>query len=262
MKIILSLLLAIACTAVLVLGNMHWNDQIKSSVNSSSAAQEEVPQKSVDEKQNPTEDELLSFAGNWPKESQELYKKRLGEKKPFTILFGGSKAMAANVNGWPNAVKGELEKTYGDTVTVKVKQYDLNSMEFVQQDKQQELIDQKADLIIFEPFTLADNGEINNSDTLDNITTIIQNVKAAKKDTTFILQPPHPLYKATFYPQQVNELKNFAKENNITYLDHWTVWPDIHSKELQNFLNKDNESANAKGHEVWALYIEEFLIKK
>lgn len=170
--------------------------------------------------------------------------------------------MAVDNSGWANAVKRKLEEIYGDTIAVKVKQYETNSMEFVQQDKQKELIDEKADMIILEPFTLADNGLINNSDTLDNITKIITDVKASKKDTTFILQPPHPLYNATYYPQQVNELKKYALDNKITFLDHWTVWPDTNSKELQNFLTKDNKSPNEKGHQLWALYIEKFLIKK
>ncbi|CAH0346451.1 SGNH/GDSL hydrolase family protein [Bacillus sp. CECT 9360] len=254
MKKFIVILLGIACAITLVFGNVHWKEQIESSVNSSSAAKRNAEDRTEEEK-------LLSYASNWPKESKRLYEKKLQEKKPFTILFAGSKAMAANENGWPVEVKEQLADVYGDTVTVKVKQFDLNSMEFVQQNKQQVLIKEKADMIILEPFTLADNGEVNIKDSFDNIRRIIQDVKESKNDTTFILQPPHPLYQATYYPQQVEDLKNFAKENKLAYLDHWTAWPDPNSEEMLSLLAEDRESVNANGHELWAEAIEEFLIE-
>jgi hypothetical protein len=95
-------------------------------------------------------------------------------------------------------------------------------MEFVENNKKQEVSTKKADLILFEPFLLNDNdGMVKIQDSLTHLSKIMKDVEKVNPDTTFLLQPSYPLYGATLYPKQVAELKKYAKENNITYLDHW-----------------------------------------
>ena len=50
------------------------------------------------------------------------------------------------------------------------------------------------------------------------------------------IQPPHPLYQATYYPVQVEALAQYAEDNDIPYLNHWEAWPDQDSKEIKDYL--------------------------
>jgi hypothetical protein len=120
----------------------------------------------------------------------------------------------------------------------------------------------KAGLIIFEPFLLNDNGKVVIQDSLTNITKIMKDVKAKNPTTTFVLQPSYPLYGAKFYPLQMDGLKEYAKQNKIAYLDHWTSWPGTNNTELKNYLLPDMSAPNKKGNNVWEQFILDYLIHK
>ncbi len=117
-------------------------------------------------------------------------------------------------------------------------------------------------MIILEPFILKNNGEVSVEHSLKHLKTIMDKVKSANPETTFILQPPHPLYNAKHYPNQVEDLKEYAAENNIPYLDHWTAWFDQTKEEFKEDLSKDNSQPSNKGHKVWAEYLIDYLISQ
>ena len=78
------------------------------------------------------------------------------------------------------------------------------------EDEAEEVIAAKPDMIIFEPFTLKDNGEVAIDDSLENTATTLAAITESLPETEVILQPPHPLYNATYYPRQVEALAGFA----------------------------------------------------
>ncbi|MBT2689210.1 SGNH/GDSL hydrolase family protein [Bacillus sp. ISL-47] len=259
MKAFFTTILAIGCVVILILGNLHWKE--KTAVIKPEAAESKT--EVADQETNTASAGILKLAANWPKESQELLKKRIEEKKPLKIHIVGSEALGEGANSWPELLKAELMEAYGEsTIDVKISSHDLNSLEYINEDTQQELIAEKADLVILEPFTLKDNGVVTIEDSLLNVDTIISDTKDSNPNLTFILQPPHPLYNATFYPVQVENLKQFAEQNNITYLDHWTAWPDQTSQEMKEYLSSNNSQPSEKGHEVWAEYLVEYFISK
>lgn len=270
MKVFLTTLLAIATAAVLILGNLNWAKKttISSNTEVSKAAETKKDQLTNGGSDNKStssasREVLLKLASNWPKESIEVFTKSLDEKRPFKILIVGSSALGGSSStGWPALVETKVNEAYGETVSVDVKEYALTSLDFIEQDKTQELVESKADLIIFEPFTLNDNGIVRIEDSLDNITTVIEEVNSDNPNAAFVLQPPYPLYNAQFYPLQVEALKNYAETNQISYLDHWTAWPDPATEEIKDYLLEDQSAPNEKGHGVWAEFVEGFLISK
>ncbi|WP_409302889.1 SGNH/GDSL hydrolase family protein [Peribacillus sp. SCS-155] len=250
MKVFFVSIAAIVCAAVLAFGNIHYNDKINTTVG---AAQGKTD--SVNPGSSSNSSDITSLISNWPKDSQKLFQKRQKENKPFRLLMVGSDTH------WTEPVVNSLKETYKGIV-VEVQQYELNSMEFIQLGKYEELRQEKADLILLEPFTLKDNGEVRSEDSFANINTIMDRVTQDKKDTAFILQPPNPLYNATYYPMQVAELKKFAKEKGITYMDHWTSWPDQKSEEMKGYLTSDGSTPSDNGYEVWSRAVTDFLINK
>ncbi|MDE3840225.1 hypothetical protein C0966_12825 [Bacillus methanolicus] len=269
MRVFLTTILAIACAIVLILGNLHWDKKTAiSSKNGNNIETTKIDSKSLNDSSSSVEgkealnEDLIKLAKNWPKEGLEVYKKALKEGRPYKILIVGSASLAADSGGWPNLVKKKLMDAYSGTISVTFKEYNLNSLEFVQQDKTQELIDEKADMILFEPFILNDNGIVRIEDTLDNIMNIMKEVKTNNPDTTFVLQPPHPLFNAKYYPLQVEELKKFTKQNNIPYLDHWAAWPDPATEEIKKYLLEDQSGPNQEGHKIWGKVVEDYLINQ
>jgi hypothetical protein len=157
-----------------------------------------------------------------------------------------------------------LKVAYGSKqIKIDILIYDDTSMEFVENNKKQEVSTKKADLILFEPFLLNDNdGMVIIQDSLTHLSKIMKDVEKVNPDTTFLLQPSYPLYGATLYPKQVAELKKYAKENNITYLDHWKAWPDLSNPELKDYLLPGQNGPNEKGNEIWENYVLDYFISK
>jgi hypothetical protein len=199
----------------------------------------------------------LTKTKNWPAAAQAQFQQFVNQKKPFKILFVGSNALT----GWVNDAKQQVVDAYGkDALQVAVHTYDLTTADFLKKNDELEIAAEKAQLVLFEPLLLNDNGKIDIDATLANITKIIKDVKATNPDTTFILQPSYPLYNAKYYPVQVNGLKEYAKKNNLVYLDHWQAWPDIKDQKLKDYLLADSTGANEKGNQVWSKFIVDYLV--
>ena len=259
MKTFLSVLLAIACLAILIIGNLHWNEKTTISPNDTTA-QDSGKDAVIKNMESASIDALLPYTKNWPAESVATFKASVQNEKPFKIAFLGSNAQGEGKDSWPQMVQSSLTKTFGDTISVSAFSYDVTSAEFVEQDMQADLVKEQPDLVIFEPFTLKDNGEVEINESLDNVSSVMNSIKSENPKTVFILQPPHPLYNATFYPIQVESLKDYAQAEGIVYLDHWEAWPDYSTEEIQEYLNKDQSEPSAKGHEVWARFVTDYLI--
>ena len=43
------------------------------------------------------------------------------------------------------------------------------------------------------------------------------------KGATIMIQPSNPVYGAKNYPKSIEALKQFAAQNNYTYIDYWGV---------------------------------------
>ncbi|MCM3569388.1 hypothetical protein [Neobacillus mesonae] len=264
MKNFLTLLLGIICIAVLFFGHSYWNKQISASAtNKASTAIKKEETTTANNQPSADDTELLAYTKNWPDSAVDRFKTTLAEKKTFKILFLGSKAIGSDTDGVFPIVKEKLEDKFGsDHVEVTYKTYKSSSTQFVNADKQEDIAKLGADLIIFEPFILTNNGLVLVEDTFKDIATIMDDIQAKKSETSFILQPSYPIYPAKIYPSQVEQLKQFAKKNDITYMDHWTAWPDSQDPALKEYLTTDQSAPSEKGVKVWSDYIVNFLLNE
>ena len=145
-------------------------------------------------------------------------------------------------------------------VVTAVQTFDSTTSEFVAEQKALELAAEKAQLIVFEPLILNDNGVVPTRDSLANLTKVMEDVSLADPKVSFVLQPSFPLYNAKYYPVQVDELKKYAAANHIAYLDHWQAWPDYHKAALKDYLLPDGSAPNDKGFALWAKVMEDYLL--
>jgi lysophospholipase L1-like esterase len=168
--------------------------------------------------------------------------------------------MGKGETGWADIVVRELESVYGDAIEVSVKSYEMTSLQFIQETKQEELAAEHADLVLLEPFILMNNGYVGNEQAAEHYSVIIQAIKAINSGAVVILQPANPLSKARFYPLQVDELERYAQENEVPYLDHWQAWPETENERLELLAGGDPNLPNEDGHRLWADYLIDYFI--
>ncbi|WHZ02859.1 hypothetical protein QNH48_28735 [Neobacillus sp. YX16] len=254
MKYFLTALWAFICIGVLAYSHLSWNKQ--------TSVQAVISEPETKDKQESIEGTIdhkyIELAGNWPKSAIDKLTLSLKEGNPYKILFVGS-----TTSEWENVVSTSITDSFGsERVTNELLTYDLTSEEFVAENKQLEIAAKGAQLIVIEPFLLNDNGVVTIDVTLANLTKIIEDIKADNPGTTFLLQPSYPIYLPKYYSTQIEELKAYAKENNITYLDHWTAWPSTDNLEIKEYLDEQQSGPSEKGYQVWAQYLVEYFVNK
>ncbi|VXC38448.1 conserved hypothetical protein [Bacillus sp. 349Y] len=261
MKHFLLVVLALACGAVLIMGNLYWHDRTGRTTEDPKVESKPVSAgASKDEEVKEEKKEEKDLTANWPEEVKELYKKRVEDKEAFKITIIGSLALGASEGGWAPQLKEALLSAYGDSIEVKIDEWDTTSVEFVNSSDVEDALEGSPDLVLWEPFTLVDNsngvGPVQNH---DSILIFNRKLHEVNEEATLILQPPHPIEDATYYPLNVDELKTFAKEEGFTYLDHWSEWPDDGS--LADYLIDSQDTPNAKGYTLWKDYLKKYFIE-
>ncbi|WP_258523593.1 SGNH/GDSL hydrolase family protein [Priestia megaterium] len=136
---------------------------------------------------------------------------------------------------------------------------DMTTLKFINNGTYKQILDEKPDVLLFEPFLLNDNGVVGIDNTLENINVIISHLKDQNSDLVTILQPSAPVYKAENYPNDVKALEKFSKENGYEYLNHWTIWPDYRSKDILTFLATTPGQPNDDGEKRWAKYLKTYF---
>jgi hypothetical protein len=252
MKYFLTAIWAIVCLGVLAYSHITWNKQ----TGVHAVVSEPVEKVEQENKNVNNNEEYMNLAANWPGTAKEQFKYSMEEGNPFKILFVGSTALQ-----WGEVVSQDLTESFGsERITTALYTYDLTSNDFVAENKQLELMAEKAHLIIIEPFLLNDNGNNTIDVTLANLTKIIGDIKAENPNTTFILQPSYPIYLPKYYSTQVDALKEYATVNNLTYLDHWTAWPATDNPEINNYVSQSGP--NEEGLNIWAKFLVEYFVNK
>jgi hypothetical protein len=267
MKNLSLLLLAILTVVFLILGNMYWQDRTDIStekVDDSPVNETESVQK---EKEPDTETDTASafeeMTSKWPVNAREQFLQAVKSNETYKVAIVGSPSLGAESDGWSVQLQQELSETYGEQIDVKLFEFDTTSTEFINGSMSEEVTGYQPDLVLFEPFTLNDNTVgVAPADTAYSVNAFLTDLQGANEDVTLMLQPGHPLYEAVYYPQQVDELKAFAEENNLTYLDHWTEWPESDDEALQEYLTDTQDVPSEKGHELWADYLKDYFISE
>jgi hypothetical protein len=257
------LLTIVISVGTIILGHLHWKEKISAHVKQ--AVPSAIEQKSETDTTQPEEKkEKLKYAENLPKEIQEKIATSIETGTPLRFVMFGSEATSSSPSGWPAILKEKLLETYGEDIfQVSVVEIpEKTSIDIVNEKLYEDVANLKPDILLFEPFTLKDNGAVDVNTRFENIATIIHAIKEQAPDAVILLQPPHPLYNAVYYPKEVEDLKNFTEENGWIFLDHWKAWPDQNSEEIREYLSADRKTPSEKGHQVWAQYLINYFVSE
>ena len=248
MKYVTVVLLTLLTIVVLVFGQTHWSSQI-----SQTTATENTETKKEHTKSKEEQKTSVSFDHVQDTELKNALEKAIEDHDQANILISGSTALGDQESGLGITISQELQKSFKENVAVSYIGFEGTSTELIEENLISDYQETKPDILILENMTLADNsgGYASVMANLENISTIIQELKNQNEDLYVILMPPHPIPNATNYPKQVEAAKEYAAENNLTYIDHWQSWP-TDDTELKEYLIEGSSAPNEKGIELWS----------
>ncbi|BCB05805.1 SGNH/GDSL hydrolase family protein [Bacillus sp. KH172YL63] len=254
-------LLAIVTISTLVGGKLHWDKRVEAVQGINSTVTDEENEKNESEEKEKREKQLekLNFL---PPELKETFKDKMEREEPVHLMVLGSGSSSSREGAWP----GELEKGLIDTYGKEFIKVSLNevgnrtSQQVIEEDLHKRFAEMKPDILLLEPFLLADYEGVDLSDRLKNIDDITGEFKKLNPDIFIIIQPSNPIPESAEYTEAEAELENYSKERKFVYLNHWEAWPIDGGDEIKNYLTKDNQP-NEKGNKVWFEYVRKYFIR-
>ncbi|PEV53399.1 EPSX protein [Bacillus thuringiensis] len=273
-KAVLVLVIFVLFVASIVSGKLYWNKKIanatgqtsevtktKAEVKDSGAKKEE---KKEEKKQDAKSSFNEAYAKNLPDAVKEKLKKAAEDKKAVNLVIVGDEASSSEKNAWAAKLTANLETAYGKGLwNVTVKEYKGESTEeLIANKRDKEIAKDNPDVILFEPPFITDNGKTGNGNSVVNTQKFVQTLSTSAKGATIMIQPSNPVYGAKNYPKSIEALKQFAMQNNYTYIDHWGAWPDASTKAILPYLQEEFGFPSAKGHDVWAKYVTDYFVAK
>ncbi|MEF7663996.1 SGNH/GDSL hydrolase family protein [Bacillus thuringiensis] len=273
-KVILVLVVFVLFIASIVSGKLYWNKKVanatgqtsevtkkKAEVKDSGAKKEE---KKAEKKQDAKSSFNEAYAKNLPDAVKEKLKKAAEDKKAVNLVIVGDEASSSEKGAWAAKLTTNLETAYGKGLwNVTVKEYKGESTEeLIANKRDKEIAKENPDVILFEPPFITDNGKTGNGNSVVNTQKFVQALSTGAKGATIMIQPSNPVYGAKNYPKSIEALKQFATQNNYTYIDHWRAWPDASTKAILPYLQEEFGFPSEKGHDVWAKSITDYFVAK
>ncbi|AVR35159.1 MULTISPECIES: SGNH/GDSL hydrolase family protein [Bacillus] len=273
-KAVLVLVIFVLFVASIVSGKLYWNKKIanatgqtsevtktKAEVKDSGAKKEE---KKEEKKQDAKSSFNEAYAKNLPDAVKEKLKKAAEDKKAVNLVIVGDEASSSEKGAWAAKLTANLETAYGKGLwNVTVKEYKGESTEeLITNKRDKEIAKDNPDVILFEPPFITDNGKTGNGNSVVNTQKFVQALSTSAKGATIMIQPSNPVYGAKNYPKSIEALKQFATQNNYTYIDHWGAWPDASTKAILPYLQEEFGFPSAKGHDVWAKHVTDYFVAK
>lgn len=245
---------------ILIFGNIHWNKTIaKEAVTKEAIASN---QSKAYNRENKEKYSSLQLAGNWSEQAQTTLKNKLEQDEPFVISVVGTKVIDQDDFSIFDNVEDEVSKAYGSDVSLGKYIYEGTSIDFINDETAAKVNSAKPDMIILEPASLADNGEVRSEDAVENLAAIIETFKVHNPDVSVVLMDPLPLYEAVHYPREVEELREYAANNDIPYIHHWDKWQMDEGTEMEKYLKDDKRTPNEEGFAIWVDAVKDYLIKE
>lgn len=265
-KTVFAYIVIIGCVLLLIGSYMKYQDKLSSFESSSNpAATPNVqPSKNKDDSVKFDElemkvDELKSLTANADQSIQNVFLNRLESEEKLDFLIAGSTSLEKGEPGYAERLKTALENSYGDFLNVTVEAFDGSSNSFIKKMEDEIDFNKGFDIVLFEPFTLNNNGVVTIEDEREHIKEFQERLIEESDDTVIVLHPPNPIHAATYYPTQVKALKSFAKSEGIPYINHWENWPDPDTEEINKYLDDDG-APNSEGAELWANTLIDYFI--
>lgn len=256
-------MLGLLTSSVVIGGKYHWEGEVREVQASAYASHQEVLEVEKAKAEKKAENErhrlqALDRINGLPRDVQPLFREKEAQGKPVRMMIAGSSSTSDEPGAWPDTVKKALTKEYGeDLLSVSVHEIGGKTSEEVKNEGLHlPLAKEKPDLLLLEPFLLADNSHIDMKRRLKNLSSILDAFKKENPDIMILLQPSNPIPDAHYYPLEEKKLREYAKDHHYPYIDHWKDWNDVESQVTKK------ELPNKEGNEVWSSFMVDYFVDK
>lgn len=252
----------LGCIVVLITSYSIWKSKIEMTKGDTTSSQTEQ-RTIIEEEPEKTELETPNAAPNINRETieqaianadepvQELVLNRFDAGEQVQMLIVGSTAMDDGSPGYAKLLTDELANTYGSFLETNIASFDGTSKDFIEEKMDGIDWTKTYDLVLYEPFTLNNNGKVKIEDEHKHIQVLEEKMLVEVSDAVLVLQPSYPIYEAAFYLVQIDALEKYAKGKAYPFINHWSSWPSTSDVKLTTFLTEDN-SPNEEGAKLWA----------
>lgn len=259
-KLAIPLFCLIAVT-ITILGKVHYDQKL--STIGKTAKEQQLLDSNISSA-FVTED-IIGYTANMDDVLREKLFRKFEANESITLLAIGSEASFGSQPenpSWPFRLESALTEYYnGANFNLETMNFeDMSTHHLIEINAHSHAASIQPDVLIFEPLLLNDNGIVKVEDSIKNIEILIDAVIEESPEVFVIIQPPNPIFRPTIYLEHVEALKEFAQNNNFTYLDHWQAWPDLEEDELKDLLT--GVYPNARGQEIWAEYLMNYFVAK
>ena len=257
-KGLLVALLTLLCGAILVFSYLSYQEKLSQASNpepetgTDSESSDEQPTTDIGEPYLTTE-ELAAFTANADQKVLDVLKARLDAGETSQMVVIGS----ADIQGVADRLANAVQEAYGEYLTVDAFAYDGTSTEFVNNGMQHLAWTNAYDIVVYEPFTLNNNGVVTIEDERAHIAQVEERAMEAVQDVAFLLTPPQPIPNAGYYQTQIQSLKDYAQQQSIPLIDHWTNWPEDPSEYLD-----ESHRPTEQGLDAWANALINYFVAK
>ncbi|XKH50439.1 hypothetical protein LG275_12645 [Chryseomicrobium palamuruense] len=253
------LIFSAVCGLLIVFSYLAWKDQIDSiarpvervEANSEETEQTEEVEESNESSENSTvlDESFTSALVNMDDSVRAVFEARQSAGETIQLLVLASDLVDMGSPSMSDLFIDQMTSTYGDSVEITKQTFNENSITITQQ----QLIDYDGDfdVVLLEPFTLKNNGEVDIDTEHSHITSIVGEFKNRVEDVAVVFTPPNPIYNASYYPVQVEALLSFLNEQDYPVIEHWDNWPDPKDELIKDYLD-ENSRPNSQGAAAWA----------
>ncbi|MGN1401824.1 MAG: SGNH/GDSL hydrolase family protein [Bacillus sp. (in: firmicutes)] len=242
------------CVAILLSGYMHWNVKL------GNKALVFIKNTSTETLHKRQDMEFSSYILNWPNENQQIFLEKLHAHKPYQISLLISGNMNNEHYSLADHLSEEIQKTFGETVSMNTVVHRTSSSGFIQEDGLAAVLNTNPDMVLIEPFSKMDNEVLPSGQAVDNLDTILNELRAANPDVGLAIIEPVPWPSAINYPREVADIREFAEHEGIPYIAHWDQWPPDDEKALDSLWDGANGRPTELGYEIWSEQVRNYLI--
>ncbi|SEI92751.1 hypothetical protein SAMN04488127_0812 [Bhargavaea ginsengi] len=246
----------------MVFSYMSYQEKLDAAAKAESEPMEDIPENesgSEEPAEEPTIDQaqLDALTANASPKVREVLNARLKAGDDARMVVIGS----ADIQGVADRLANAVHDAYGGFLSVDAFAYDGTSTEFVTDGMQHLAWTNEYDIVVYEPFTLNNNGVVTIEDEQQHLLQVEERAMEAVPDVAFLVTPPQPIRNAGYYQTQIDNLKTFTEQQNMPYIDHWTKWPVRTSEEINNYLDASDRPTD-QGLDLWASALIEYFVAK
>ncbi|MBM7095804.1 SGNH/GDSL hydrolase family protein [Bacillus sp. H-16] len=247
-------------------GKLHYDQKLQNiSVEASESmvseeASDEEDDSHAESKDNVKSDEdqldMESLVTPLPKELGKMLITAHAGNTKLSFVSVGSGAITdyhdEGISPWTDTVASELNDYYGDLFDFHVSSYgDMHSLNFIINDHHKEVASLEGDIYLIEPLMGNNLYRVGTDEAIIHLRNLIGEIKERNPHSYIILQPSQPIPNAANLQDHMAEIRLYAKEASIPYINHWQDWPSYNDEELMQYI-AEHGYPNEEGHQLWA----------